>query len=186
MVTLKTIRFSPGLPEPLCNAVAEAGSSGNTQFYLTTDHPFWEEDGYGPSMWTDTIFERLFVEFLPDGSVDHLRIWINGDNAGRVDALGDGAEAELLETLARLRPSTRGHLDVFHRVSWGGEPLIGGEKYVMGPGQVTRFAGAIAQPVGPIHWAGEHHKSLEVGIEAALQSGERAAREILAEIRQPA
>lgn len=179
MATLSNISFSPALPETLATAIGEAQYSGNTQFYLTTDHPFWEEDGFNPSMWTDTIFERLFVEFEADGSVDHLRIWINGDNAARVDALGDEAEAVLLDTLAKLRPSTRGHLKVFHRVSWGSEPLIRGEKYVMGAGQVTRFARALAEPAGNIHWAGEHHKSLEVGIEAALQSGERAARELL-------
>lgn len=184
-VALRHVTFDPPLPAPLCEAVAEATSSGNTQFVLTTAEPFWEEDGCAPSLWSDTMFERLFVEFNEDDSVNHLRIWINGDNADRVDALGDKAADELLATLARIRPSTKGKLTVHHQVRWKSEDLIGGEKYVMAPGHVTRFARSMAMPVGPIHWAGEHHKSLEVGIEAALQSGERAAAEIVAAM-QPA
>lgn len=184
LVTMRAITFDPPLPTPLDEAVAEAGASGNTQFILTADDHFWERDGFAPSLWSDSIFERLFVEFDADNRIDHLRIWINGDNAGRVDALGETGSCEaLIETLARLRPSTAGHLHVRHRVSWGSEPLIGGEKYVMGPGQVTRFARDLATPVGPLHWAGEHHKSTEVGIEAALQSGERASAEVLASMR---
>lgn len=183
LMTMRAITFDPPLPHPLDQAVAEAGASGNTQFILTTDRRFWEDDGFAPSLWSDTIFERLFVEFDEDDEIDHLRIWINGDNSGRVDALGGKAGDALLETLARIRPSTAGHLRIEHQVSWGDEPLIGGEKYVMAPGQVTRFAATLATPVGPIHWAGEHHKSTEVGIEAALQSGERAAAEIVALMR---
>jgi monoamine oxidase len=182
-VALKHIAFDPPLPQPLDEAVDCAASSGNTQFIMKAKSRFWEEDGFAPSLWSDTVFERLFVEFNEDDSLNHLRIWINGDNAKRVDAMGEAAGEELLETLARIRPSTRGKLDIVHQVSWAAEPLIGGEKYVMGPGQVSRFARHMAAPTGAVHWAGEHHKSLEVGIEAALQSGERAAAEVVAAIQ---
>jgi len=183
-VALKHVAFDPPLPEPLGEAIGCAASSGNTQFILRATGKFWEEDGLAPSLWSDTLFERLFVEFNEDDSVNHLRIWINGDNAKRVDEMGDAAGEELLATLARIRPSTEGKLEIVHQVSWAAEPLIGGEKYVMAPGQVTRFARHMATPVGALHWAGEHHKSLEVGIEAALQSGERAAAEVVA-VLQP-
>lgn len=183
-VALKRVTFEPAIPAPLGEAIEAARSSGNTQFILKTKSRFWEEDGFAPSLWSDTVFERLFVEFNEDDSVNHLRIWINGDNAGRVDAMGDAAADQLLETLARIRPSTAGRLEVVHQVSWAAEPLIQGEKYVMAPGEVTRFARHMATPVDTLHWAGEHHKSLEVGIEAALAAGERAAGEIAA-ILQP-
>jgi monoamine oxidase len=38
----------------------------------------------------------------------------------------------------------------------------------------------MAQPFGRLHFAGEHTRTLEIGMEAALESGERAALEILA------
>jgi monoamine oxidase len=185
IVTLRNIRFDPPLPDLHAQAIASAKASGNTQFLLRLKRRFWEEDGLPPSIWTDTIFERLFVT-EPDGPAPRVKVWINGDNAARVDALGAGAGEALLETLAERRPSTRGALEVVRKVSWGGDPLIGGEKYVLAPGDVRRYGAHLSDPVGLIHWAGEHHKSLDQGMEAALQSGERAAGEVLEILKQTA
>jgi monoamine oxidase len=182
MVTLRNIDFRPPLPPLLRRAVQTAKASGNTGFVMRAKRPFWEDDGLPPSLWSDTIFERVLVSERPDGGDYRIRVWINGDNALRVDRLGDTAGPLLLETLARLRPSTKGNLDILGQVSWGADPLIGGEKYVLGPGDVTRYGKAVSEPLGPIHWAGEHHKSRDQGAEAALQSGERAAREVLEEL----
>ncbi len=185
MVTLKTLDFSPPLPGLLHEAIQTSRASANTGFFLRIKRPYWDDDGLPPSLWTDTIFERLLAapEEEGDGSGGVARIWINGDNANRVDRLGERADELLLQTLARVRPATEGKLEVLGRISWGSDPHIGGEKYVMGPGQVTRYGKVISNPVGPVHWAGEHHKSRDQGAEAALQSGARAARELVAELR---
>ena len=182
IMTLRTIEFSPPLPGLLHEAIQTARASANTGFFLRAKRPFWEEDGLPVSTWTDTIFERLLGTPGEEGN-EIMRIWINGDNAERVDRLGASANELLLETLGRVRPSTRGAVEVIGRISWGSDPLIGGEKYVMGPGQVSRYGKIISEPVGPIHWVGEHHKSRDQGAEAALQSGERAAAELLVELR---
>lgn len=172
----------PGSPGMLHEAIQTARSSANTGFFLRARRAFWEDDGLPPSLWSDTLFERLLAAGTDDRD-EVMRIWINGDNAERVDRLGERAPELLLETLARIRPSTRGQLEVVGRISWGSDPLIGGEKYVMGPGQVTRYGKCISEPTGLIHWAGEHHKSRDQGAEAALQSGERAAAGLLRELR---
>ena len=182
IMTLRTIDFSPPLPGLHHEAIQTARASANTGFFLRARRAYWEDDGLPASLWTDTIFERLLAAGTDDRD-EILRIWINGDNAERVDRLGEHADQLLLDTLARLRPSTEGQLEVLGRISWGSDPLIGGEKYVMGPGQVTRYGKSFSEPVGPIHWAGEHHKSRDQGAEAALQSGERAAAALIAELK---
>jgi monoamine oxidase len=182
LMTLSNIVFEPALPPDQTAMIAEGSVSDNTQFILKAKKPFWVEDGLPPSTWTDTVFERMFVSPAPtnDGSIELIRVWINGINATAIDKLPrETAEAKLLDTLAALRPATRGNLEVIDHISWGLDPLIRGEKFVLGAGQVTRFANIMARPFQGIHWAGEHHKSLEVGIEAAVESGERAANEIM-------
>jgi len=47
-------------------------------------------------------------------------------------------------------------------------------------GQVQRYLAPMTAAEGRLHFAGEHTGTLERGIEAALESGERVAREILA------
>ena len=49
---------------------------------------------------------------------------------------------------------------------------------------LTAFGPALREPIGPIHWAGTETATKWNGyIDGALQSGERAAREVLAEHR---
>ncbi len=50
---------------------------------------------------------------------------------------------------------------------------------MFGPGQVTKFARDMIIPHGRLHFAGEHTRRLDYGMEAAMESGERAAFEIL-------
>ncbi len=182
MVALRTMDFRPPLPGLLREAIQTAKASGNTAFFLRTARPFWEDDGLPASLWSDTIFERVLINDVAEAGEYRIRVWINGDNAMRVDRLGQQAGPALLETLARIRPSTQGNLEVIGQFSWGSDPYTGGEKYVLGPGDVTRFGKLISRNVGPIFWAGEHHKSRDQGVEAALASGERTARELLEDL----
>jgi monoamine oxidase len=178
MVALRSIDFRPNLPGLLREAILTAKASGNTAFFLRATRPFWEDDGLPHSLWSDTIFERVLVSPVAERGEHRIRVWINGDNAMRVDRLGSRAGPALIDTLARIRPSTQGKVEVIGQFSWGSDPYTGGEKYVLGPGHVTRFAKIMSRSVGPIFWAGEHHKSRDQGVEAALASGERAAREL--------
>jgi monoamine oxidase len=178
MVALRTVDVRPPLPGLLREAIQTAKASGNTAFFLSATRPFWEDDGLPASLWSDTIFERVLINPVAEAGEHRIRVWINGDNAARVDRLGQHAASALIETIARIRPSSRGKLEVIGQFSWGSDPYTGGEKYVLGPGQVTRFAKIMSRHVGPIYWAGEHHKSRDQGVEAALASGERAAREL--------
>jgi monoamine oxidase len=47
------------------------------------------------------------------------------------------------------------------------------------PGQITAFGREMILPHGRLHFAGEHTRRLDYGMEAAMESGERAALEIL-------
>jgi len=50
----------------------------------------------------------------------------------------------------------------------------------MPPGVCTAFGAALAEPVGPIHWAGTETSPVWSGyMDGALRSGERAASEVL-------
>lgn len=185
IATMHGVEFDPPLPPMLRRIVQTAKTSGNTGYFLRATKPFWEEDGMPPSLWSDTVFERIFVG--PSSTGDHrVRVWVNGDNAKRVDRMGDRAADFLLQTLANIRPSTEGNLEMLGSYSWDADSLIGGEKYVVAPGDVTRFGKTVSEPVGPLFWAGEHHKSRDQGLEAALQSGERAAGEVLDRLRESA
>ena len=56
---------------------------------------------------------------------------------------------------------------------------------VFGPGAWTEYGRALRAPIGRIHWAGTETATRWMGyFDGAIQSGTRAAREVLAEERE--
>lgn len=178
--SLRRIAMDP----PLAGVQAEAAHRmpyGNTTqvHLLARGRPFWEQDGHDPSLWSDgaVTMVRTFIE--PNGDA-RLVVLATGYKADRLDQLDEAARGRfVVEELARLRPSTRGKLEVTGVFSWAQQPFIAGCRHSYGPGDVTRYQPVMARPHGRLHFAGEHTRRLEVGMEAALESGERAALEIL-------
>jgi monoamine oxidase len=62
---------------------------------------------------------------------------------------------------------------------WSLDPWSRGAFPVFKPGEMSTLMPTIARPESGIHFAGEHTSSWTGWMEGALQSGERAAREVL-------
>lgn len=175
------IRFTPGLPDAQADAIAGARYSATTQFHFKIKKPYWEKDGLPPSIWSNCSFERAFaLKNAKTGAIDTMIVWVNGDGATRWDDRDTNKQVELvLAELARIRPSMAGALEYKVGYSWGRNPFVGGNKHFYAPGQVKRFAADMGKPAGRIHFAGEHLRRLEHGMESAMETGEAAAMEIL-------
>lgn len=64
---------------------------------------------------------------------------------------------------------------------WVADPWARGSYAAYLPGQYTRYYGYVGKPEGAIHFAGEHTATTHQGyLEGAVESGERAAEEIVA------
>jgi monoamine oxidase len=57
--------------------------------------------------------------------------------------------------------------------------LQGGCSHAFLPWRGTAWANTLNKPHQQLYFAGEHTRRLEVGMEAAMESGERAALEVL-------
>jgi monoamine oxidase len=136
----------------------------------------------GLNVYSDGPLERIFAVPSPDGVVRHLRVWVNGRAADRLDPLpGPELEAFVLREVTRLRPAAAGRVAVRAAFSWGAEPYTRGHKHVFLAGQVQRFARVMGDPWQRMHFAGEHLRRVEFGMEAAAESADRAAVAILAQ-----
>jgi monoamine oxidase len=65
--------------------------------------------------------------------------------------------------------------------SWEQDPFAGGTWAIFRPGQVAAFAHALAKPHGRMFFCGEHTAIGSRGMEAAMESAERVALEVLQE-----
>lgn len=179
--TLRHVAIDPLPPAAQNTAIRTIGYVPITQVHLVPKRKFWESDGQNPSMWTDGITGTVFAQrFGPDPKeVMSLTCWARGLHAQYLDLLGpEAAGRAVVAEFERLRPAAKGALEVAKVRSWATDPFSGGVWSTFRPGQVTAFARELAKPHERLFFCGEHTALASRGMEAALESAERAAVEV--------
>ena len=64
-------------------------------------------------------------------------------------------------------------------VNWSTNPWSRGTFAYRRPGQIAKYGNIAAATHARLHFAGEHTAVLQSGLEGAMESGERAAMEVL-------
>jgi monoamine oxidase len=179
---LHKIAIEPALPALQADAFAKLPSQPLTQVYLVPKIKFWERDGYAPSLFTDSGAGMIAAarSGANPNEVTSLACWIMGDAAAALDRLpaADAGRAVIAE-IERIRPAARGALEFVALHSWGADPYAGGAWAYFRPGDVTRYAANLGAAHGRLHFCGEHLALESRGMEGAMESGERAALEVL-------
>ena len=179
---LRWMKFDPILPPTKRAAILNIGQMLITQVHIIPKEPFWEEDGFDPSMWTDTpagvVSAQRFGE-NPD-EITNFLCWTRGHTAQYLDTLGeDAAKARVVAEIEKLRPAAKGKLDAMGFKSWQLDPFSGGDWAVWKPGQIAAYLLDIGKAEGRIHFCGEYTALSNRGMEGAMESGERAAFEAM-------
>lgn len=176
---LRNIEITPALPPLQQQAIDELSYSPVMQAHLVVNAPYSGDQP--PSLWTDQIIERVFA-FSADGSgeVTHATIWINGESAVTLGALPDDArDQQIMDSFYAIYPEAEGNVELRHVVDWANDPYAGGSWADWAPGQISSFIDVTSTPFGRLHFAGEHTAVANPGMESAMESGERAANEVI-------
>jgi monoamine oxidase len=180
------IRFDPPLPPAHDQILQRQPMGAVTKVNAIYERPFWREQGLSGSVVSDTgPIEIVYDNSPPDGSPGVLVGFMEADQSRSLFGATPAARREAaLASLARyfgdaaLRPT--GYVDMV----WALEPYSGGAYGTFNPPGVLISLGAAASgPAGPIHFAGDGTSPEWPGyMDGAIRSGERAAREVLAEL----
>jgi len=175
---LRRIAITPQLPALQAEAVQNIPYGQMVSMYLRITEPFWESDGLGSSLWSDRV-GRVLRWATPSGPY----VWVVVSGAASLPYRGL-SDADLTETLLRdivaARPSMRGRVAPIAVMNWSANPFSRGSFAYRSPGQIGRYGNIAAAPHGRLYFAGEHTAQLITGLEGAMESGERAALEVLA------
>ncbi|WP_298199881.1 NAD(P)/FAD-dependent oxidoreductase [Novosphingobium sp.] len=170
-----------GSANPLARQAITTMPYANTaRMYLTVDRPFWKEDGLPASFSTDGPIGMFWAIDNHTGEGRHRAMVVMVGKVAQAIARMDHEEAEafVLSELVRLRPAAKGLLRYQTYKDWLRDPLQRGCGFSLAPGQVNAFARDMVKPWQVLHFAGEHTRRLDYGMEAAMESGERVAIEI--------
>jgi monoamine oxidase len=183
LTTLRQIEILPRLSAQKDRGINEAAYANGTRILLQCRSRFWVAAGLNGSARTDRGCElwdctydqrssgRGILGATTGGGISREMSSRNGDDAM---ALGVSAAADAF-------PDVRKEFEkgVVHQ--WGRERWSRGSFVAFRPGQMTSIMRDISQPEDRLHFAGEHTSSWMGWMEGALESGERAAREVLGE-----
>lgn len=161
-------------------AITQMPYANTARMYLTVDEPFWHEDGLPASFSTDGPMGMFW------GIDNHTGVGAHRAMVVLVGKLAEAisnydrptAEKMILDELARLRPASVGKVRLATYKDWARDPLQKGCGFSLAPGQVNGFARTMTDPWQVMHFAGEHTRRMDFGMESAFESGERAAFEI--------
>ncbi|MCL4778761.1 MAG: FAD-dependent oxidoreductase [Gammaproteobacteria bacterium] len=174
---LRQIAIEPALPPLQAAAVQEIPYDNMVNVFFAVKEPYWKVDGLPGSMWTNQPMGRMYHfksdqgEYIWMNVRNPLSPWIKMSDA---DVMQDATR-----TLNAARPSTIGRVEAIAVVNWSNYPWTRGHNVYRLPGQIARYGNIVAEPHGRIHFAGDHTAVTMMGMEGAMESGERAAVEIL-------
>jgi len=175
------IQFSTPLPRG--RVVASKMPMGSCIKYIATyDRPFWRDRGLsGDAMSDGGTVLTVMDQCTAGAETPALVAFAVGDVAARWALRSpDERRRAVQEELARLFGPEAGEPLTFHEKNWLAEDYSGGCYIaVPRPGDLTAMGDALSAPCGRIHWAGSETATVWQGVDGAVQSGYRAAHEIL-------
>ncbi len=184
------IRWDPLLPGVRDQLASRMPMGSVTKVHAHYETPFWRERGLnGQLVANEGALRSTFDDSPADGSHGSIVGFVAGDECRRAERAGpDALRAQVTAELARAFGPEAGSPVELLLQHWPGEAYTrGGPVAISSPGALSSLGPALRQPVGPVHWAGTETATEWCGyLEGALQSGERAAGEVVAALGRPA
>jgi len=179
--TLKQIDVQPPLPADKARAVAELPYFPATRFLLQSRTSFWQEKDLSGSARTDQPAETWDCTYDLAGTRGILGATVGGA-LGRSVADMDRQRAVkvAVDLVARTFPEMTASFERGAVYRWAQDRWARGAFAVFHPGQMSSMMPHVWRPEGRLHFCGEHTSSWSGWMEGALESAERAAREVLA------
>jgi len=174
---LREIAIEPALPTLQAAAVREIPYDNMVNVFFAVKAPYWKEDGLPGSLWTNQPLGRMY-HFKSDQG-EYLWMNVRHPQSPWIKMKDTDVMQDATKTLNRVRPSTVGRIEAITVVNWSAYPWTRGHNMYRTPGQIARFGNVVAEAHGRIHFAGDHTAATMMGMEGAMESGERAAVEVL-------
>ncbi len=181
------IDFAPMLPRKRMWLIQRMEMGSVIKCFSLYERPFWRGRAINPIDPDELIFDHTLDATSHDEKHHALVVFIGGSDAVYwSDQPFEARKRAVLEGLARVFGDEALYPSMYFDHDWLTEPFIGGGYNCYAPpGVITAGYEAIDEPIGRIHFAGtETAQYFEGYIEGALESAERAAKEVIAALRQ--
>jgi monoamine oxidase len=178
---LRRIEVHPRWPKGNASAIMDLPYAPAVRFLLQVKSRFWEGLELSGSARTDHPAETWDCTYDVPRDRGILGATASGAISDRVAYMSPPAAVQAgVDLVTDVFSGMRAEFEKGTAIRWAQEPWSRGAFAVFRPGQMASMMPAIARPEDGLHFAGEHTSPWMGWMEGALESGERAAREVLA------
>jgi monoamine oxidase len=179
--TMRQIEIKPRLSGVKEQAVEQLSYYDGVRFLIQVKRQFWKAAGLSGSARTDRateIWDAATDQAAPSRGI--LAATTGGEMGRRTLGMTPDASLSLgVDLVADAFPAIRSEFEKGASYRWSTEPWARGAFALYRPGQMTTLMPVLASAENGLHFAGEHTSIWTGWMEGALESGERAAREVL-------
>jgi monoamine oxidase len=176
------IEYDPPLPGPRDQLTQRVPMGSVIKCMAVYDEPFWREDELtGQAISLPGPAQVVFDNTPPNGSPGLIG-FLEGRDARELARVSETDRRDaVLRGFQRLFGRRAAHPVLYVDKDWTAEPYSRGcYGGVFAPGAWTGFGRLLREPAGRLHWAGTETATRWMGyMDGAIQSGERAAAEVL-------
>lgn len=179
---LRRIEVIPPFSEGKARAIRDLTYVSLCKVFLQTRTRFWAREGLNGFGYTDLqgymqVWELGQAQPTPRGLLVGYTKTQGARDCARLDE--EQRIATTLEAVTKVHPELPRHFEGGVSKCWDEDPWARGGVCLLRPGEVESLEPHIARPEGGVHFAGEHASPWLGGwMQSALESGERAAREV--------
>jgi monoamine oxidase len=181
LTTARCIEFNPPLPSAHQKMISELTYGSVTKVLIEYRKRFWDKKNWNGRLVTDSpIVYTWHATSHVQNEHGIITIYTGGDPGAKLAALSD--EERIRAAVAEIEKIFPGSSDVIEQtvtVAWPNEPYTRGSYVAMAPGEVMAYWRTLFEPAGRLFFAGEHASAIQGFMEGAVESGQRAAGNIL-------
>lgn len=188
--TLRFVMIEPAMSPAKMTAIADLPNTSVCRVFLPLSSKQWSmSSGAGTSTLVeiDTASTDLRSQWLHNptlvqpGPVGIIEAYAAGARARALAAMpADQRYAAAAADIARVFPGSGSPIATGVTKNWDDDPWARGGYCWFRPGDMQRFMPVLASPEGRVHFAGDHTSASPGWMEGALESGLRAAEEVIA------
>jgi monoamine oxidase len=183
---VREIRFEPALRATRLQALKSLPLGSVIKIAAVYERPFWRDRGLsGRALSVAGPVTGTLDNSPPNGGAGVLVGYVPGDRGRELGRRPPRERREvILGAFERIFGPDAARPEGYIEKDWTGDPWSRGCYFGLPvPGALTGVLSTFAHPTGSIHWAGAETAFGAFGsMDGALLSGERAAREVLAEV----
>lgn len=184
LTTARSIDFNSSLPKSHQTLIDEIHYGAVTKVMIEYRKRFWEARGWNGRLSTDS---PIVITWHATSHFEHERgiitAYTGGAPGAALSALSEEERIDVaVSEIEKIFPDSSSLIENVSTMAWLNEPFTRASYMALAPGDVLKHWKTLFEPAGRLFFAGEHASPIQGFMEGAVESGQRAAREIIGAI----